>query len=249
MSSALPFAPSEYFSKDQHRLLALAAVFQAAQMVHIVATTGVSSLEKLGKQYTDTLLHAALNLRPTQNPCQNSLLFFQSLSALKVGLHSLERCLETPFNPQPQGQHPKLKVKQGKQTLSYAMALLHLSAKIYRNPKFQTQIANSQQDIIRQLAFFNHDYQHRSVLSAVAQIYSDTASTVKPRIMVKGSAKSFNSPYEVNYIRALLFAGLQAAHYWRELGGTPWQLIFSKGKILKEAKYFVQLQHHSMRMD
>lgn len=249
MSSALPFAPSEHLSQDQHRLLALVAVFQAAQMVHIVATTGVSALDKLGKQYADTLLHAALNLRPTHNPCQNSLLFFHSLSALKVGLHSLERCLEAPFNPQPQGRYPKLKIKQGKQTLSYAMALLHLSAKIYRNPKFQTQIASSQQDIIRQLAFFNHDYQHRSVLSAVAQIYSDTASTVKPRIMVKGSAKSFNSPYEVAYIRALLFAGLQAAHYWRELGGSPWQLVFSKSKILKDVKYFVQLQHQSLHLE
>ena len=250
MSSALPFALNNQYSQEQHRLLALAAVFQAAQLVHIVATTGTQALEQLGKEYSDTLLQAALNIRSSQNPCQNSLLFFGSVDALKIGLHSLERCLEAPYHPQqPQNRYPlpKPKVKKGKQTLTYAMSLLHLSAKIYSNPQFQDKISTSQQHIIRQLAFFNHNYQQPNILSAFAQIYSETASTVKPRIMIKGSAKAFNNPNEVAYIRALLFTGLQAAHLWRELGGSPWQLIFSKRKILKEVKYFAQLQYQNRK--
>lgn len=252
MTSALPFHLNDQFTLEQHRVLALAAVFQAAQLVHIVATTGASALDSLGKDFTDTLLRAALNIRAQQNPCHNTLLFFGSVDALKVGLHSLERSLEAPFNAQqPQSRYPtpKVKVKQGKQTLTYVMALLNLSAKIYQNPTFQQKISESQQHIIRQLAFFNHDYQHRNILSAFAQIYSDTASTMTPRIMVKGSAKAFNSPVEVNYIRALLFTGLQAAHLWRELDGTPWQMIFSKRKILKEAKYFAQYQYQNRKTD
>ena len=246
MSSALPFLMSDTYTKEQHRVLALAAVFQAAQLVHMVATTGAGTLDKLGKQYGDALIHATLNIRPHQNPAQNTLLFYHSLADLRVGLHAIERCFEQPYaSNQPKQRYPQLKIKQGKHTLTYAMGLLHLSDKIYKNPKFQEHIQNSQQKIIRQLSFFNQDYQHTSILSALAQIYSETASTVKPRIMIKGTAKAFNSPHEVNYIRAFLFAGLQAAHYWRELAGSPWQLIFSKGKILKEVKYFAQVQHQN----
>lgn len=252
MTSALPFDLNDQFTLEQHRVLALTAVFQAAQLVHIIATTGTSALDNLGKDYVDTLLRASLNIRTQQNPCHNTLLFFGSVASLKVGLHSLERSLDAPFSAQqPQSRYPvpKVKIKQGKQTLSYVMALLHLSAKIYTNPNFQQKITDTQQHIIRQLAFFNNDYQHRNILSAFAQIYSDTASTIKPRIMIKGSAKAFNSPYEVNYIRALLFTGLQAAHLWRELGGTPWQLFFSKRKILKEVKYFAQYQYQNRKSD
>ena len=250
MSSAMPFIDATTLSKEQHRTLALAAVFQSAQLVHIVATSGVSALDKIGKEYVDALIYGALNLRADHNPAQNTLLFFRSLDLLRVGLHSLERCFETPYQPQqPQKRYPipNNKVKQGKQTLTYTMGLLHLSAKIYKNSDFQNKISQSQQHIIRQLSFFNQDYQHATIISALAQIYSETASTLTPRIMIKGSAKAFNSPYEVNYIRALLFTGLQAAHYWRELGGSPWQLIFSKRKILKEAKYFAQLQYQTQK--
>lgn len=249
MSSALPFVITDSYTKEQNRILALVAVFQAAQLVHMIATTGTATLDKLGKHHGDALIHAALNIRPQHNPSQNSLLFYHSLTDLRVGLHAIERCLDSPYHVKHTTQPSKTKTKQGRHTLTYAMGLIHLSAKVYKNPNFQTQIQQSQQKIIRQLAFFNQDYQHSSVLSALAQLYSETASTLKPRIMIKGSAKSFNSPHEVAYIRALLFAGLQAAHYWRELGGTPWQLIFSKRKILKEVKYFAQRQHEHMQMN
>ena len=248
MTNALPFQHQDVFTKEQHRILALAAVFQAAQLVHIIATKGTHALDQLGKQYVTSLVQASLNIRPALNPMQDSLLFFQSLSHLKVGLRSLERCIEEPYNPQPQGRQPKLKVKHGKQTLQYSMGLLHLSAKVYKDPKFRQTIEQSQQHIIRQLSFFNQNYQHQSILSALAQIYTDTASTIKPRIMVRGSAQAFNSPYEVACIRALLFTGLQAAHYWRGLGGSPWQLIFSKRKILKELKNFAYFQHEHLQI-
>lgn len=244
----MPFSAQHQFTKEQHRTLALVAVFQAAQLVHIVATSGVTDLDKIGRQYTDTLIYAALNIRANTNPAQNSLLFFQSLDHLTVGLHSLERCFNPHYHPQhPQQRYPlpQKKPQHGKQTLAYAMRLLNLSAKIYKTPDFQHLISESQQKVLKQLPFFNHDFQHSSIISALAQTYSDTASTIKPRIMIKGSAQAFNSPHQVNYIRALLFTGLQAAHYWRELGGSPWQLIFSKRKIVKDIQYFSELQYKS----
>ena len=35
-------------------------------------------------------------------------------------------------------------------------------------------------------------------------------------------------------IRTLLFAGVRAARLWRQLGGSRWQLVFGRRKLLKE---------------
>lgn len=242
MTALLPFDQNIQLDQEQHQILALAAVFQAAQIVHVIATTGTASLSELKQEHISILLQSALTIRSTDNPNHNSLVFFQSLQQLKLGLRCLEQSLNAPYNTQPKSPYPKLKVKNTKQTLTYTMALLHLSAKVYANKDYQEKITKAQQDIVRQLTFFNNDYHHPSIISALAQVYSDTASTMKPRIMVKGSEQAFKSAHEVAHIRAMLFTGLQAAHYWRNLGGSPWKLIFSKGKILKQIQNLAKLQ-------
>jgi high frequency lysogenization protein len=35
-----------------------------------------------------------------------------------------------------------------------------------------------------------------------------------------------------NRIRACLLAGVRAARLWRQVGGSRWQLIFSRGRYL-----------------
>ncbi len=249
MNAALPFDPAHALSKEQHQVLALAAVFQAAQIVHVIATTGTSSLGELGQHYTQILLQSTLNIRAEHNPNQNSLLFFQSLKNLSLGLRSLEQSLIAPYDPQPKNRYPRLKVKNAKQTLSYALSLLSLSRKVYRDKAYCEKISKAQQNIIRQLAFFNYDYQHPSIIAALAQVYTETASNLKPRIMVKGSEQAFKNPHEVAHIRAILFSGLQAAHYWRDLGGSPWKMLFTKDKILKQIQYFAELQHRYYQVE
>lgn len=240
----MPFV-SVNLNREQHQVLALAAVFQASQLVHLIATSGSNRLGEFGHHYINVLLQAALNIRAGLNPNMDSLMFFHSIQDLHLGLHTLEHSLAIPYDPQPKQRYPKLRIKNPKQSLSYAMALLHLSSKVYRNKSYQQYIEKMQLSIIRQLSFFDHNYQHPSITAALAQTYSDTASQLKPRIMVKGSAHAFQNNQEIALIRALLFSGLQAAHYWRDLGGSPWKLIFSKGKIIKEIKYFAEHQHLS----
>lgn len=237
------FANTTQLTRQQNQVLALAAVFQATQLVHIIATAGSNHLGDSGQKYARLLLQTALNIRSGNNPNQNSLVFFQHIHALKLGLKTLEQSLVMPYDPHPKAPPHKIKRKSAKPALNYAMALLHLSAKVYRQPNFATTIEKKQRLILKQLAFFNYDYQHPSIIAALAQIYSETASTLSPKIMIKGSKLAFQDQHDVALIRALLFSGLQIAHYWRGLGGTPWKLILSKSKILREIRYFAELQH------
>ncbi|KAA8735716.1 DUF489 family protein [Acinetobacter qingfengensis] len=242
-----PFMPEVEFSQQQHQVLALAAVFQAAQLVHVVATSSSSRIGELGNHYRDISIRAALNIRANDNPNLNSQIFFPTLGDIHLGLHTLEQCLIAPYDASPKSRIPRLGIKNAKFPLNYAMGLLNLSAKVYRQAEFCKKINQTQQNIIRQLAFFDYQYHHPSIIAAFAQLYTETASTLKPRIMVKGNPESFKNPHEVDMIRALLFTGLQAAHYWRKLGGNPWKLVFSKTKIIKELRYFAQLQHQQLK--
>lgn len=248
MDALHPFQPSMTFSAQQHQVLALAAVFQAAQLVHMVASSGANRIGDSAEHYRDVCIKAALNIRPDVNRNHNSQTFFPNLSDLQLGLQSLEHCFSNPYQSLPsQTRLPRLRIKNSKLALNYALSLLSLSAKVYRHSAHQKKILQGQQNIIRQLAFFDYQYHHPNIIAPLAQLYSDTASTLKPKIIVQGNAESFKHPNEVAMIRALLFAGLQAAHYWRNLGGSPMKLIFSKGKILKEIRYFAQIQHQQVK--
>ena len=249
MDNMSPFTTQPNLTKAQHQVLALAAVFQAAQLVHLIAVSGSSRLGEIGQQHVKTLLEATLNIRSGDNSNHNSLAFFHSIDAVHLGLHTLEQSLVMPYDTHPKAPHEKLKLKNPKPALNYAMALLHLSAKVYRSPEQQQKISKTQQHILRQLAFFDYHYQHQSIIAALAQLYSETASTLTPKIMVKGSRDAFQDSHEVALIRALLFAGLQAAHYWRNLGGSPWKLILAKGKILREIRHFAELQHLQQQIE
>ncbi len=60
----------------------------------------------------------------------------------------------------------------------------------------------------------------------LARLYSETLSTLRPRIMVEGNARFLNSGAVVDRIRALLLAAVRATVLWRQLGGSQLRLFF-----------------------
>ncbi|WP_374663798.1 high frequency lysogenization protein HflD [Acinetobacter sp.] len=237
----LPFQQSQTLNVRQNRALALAGVFQAAQLTHMTALTGQKSIGESGNFYLEQLIKASLNIRPS-GKCNNQTLdFFNQLADISLGLKTLESSINQPFNTSPASRIPKL--SSAKLPMSYAMALLQLEKKVYSNPKFVEIIEQSQQKILRQLSFFDHNYLHPSVLASLAQTYVDTAGQINPRIMVRGNAEAFKDSSHTNRIRASLFTGLQMAHLWRQCGGSSWGMIFSKRKLLKDIQDLARLQY------
>ena len=131
----------------QNRALALAAVFQSAQLTHMTALSGRQSTGENGNFYLEQLIKASLNIRPQAKPCSQTLDYFNQLADISLGLKTLESSITQPFNPSPKSKLPKF--SQTKLPMSYAMALLHLEKKVYSNPKFVEIIEKSQQKILQ----------------------------------------------------------------------------------------------------
>ncbi|MDM1248403.1 high frequency lysogenization protein HflD [Acinetobacter sp. R933-2] len=236
----LPFQQPQTLNQRQNKALALAAVFQATQLTHMTAISGRQSIGESGNFYFEQLIKASLNIRPSENQSSQTLDFFHQLSDISLGLKTLESSITQPFTPTPKSKIPKL--SSAKLPMSYAMSLLALEKKVYSNPKFVEIIENAQQKILKQLSFFDQDYAHPSIVANLAQTYVDTAGQINPRILVRGNAEAFKDPAHTNRIRACLFTGLQMAHLWRQLGGSSWNMIFSKRKLLRDIQDLARLQ-------
>jgi CII-binding regulator of phage lambda lysogenization HflD len=147
----LPFQQPQTLNERQNRALALAAVFQSAQLTHMTALSGQQSIGESGNFYLEQLIKASLNIRPKGNQSGQTLDFFHQLADISLGLKTLESSITQPFNTSPKTRIPKLST--AKLPMTYAMALLQLEKKVYSNPKFVEIIEQSQQKILRQLSF------------------------------------------------------------------------------------------------
>ncbi|MCP4993969.1 MAG: lysogenization regulator HflD, partial [Gammaproteobacteria bacterium] len=76
---------------------------------------------------------------------------------------------------------------------------------------------------------------HQNILGQLADIYSQTLSTMQPRIMVNGEPLHLQNSDNTNYIRSLLLAGIRSAMLWHQCGGKRLQIIMSRQKIINTA--------------
>lgn len=242
----LPFQQHQLLNNRQNRALALAAVFQATQLTHMTALNGRQGIGENGNYYFEQLLKASLNVRPTANCNCQTLDFFNQLTDISLGLKTLESSINQPFSTTPKSPIPLPKRNTIKLPMSYAMALLNLEKKVYSKPEFVKIIEASQQKILKQLSFFDNNYTHPSIIANLAQTYVDTAGQINPRIMVRGHAEAFKDPAHTNRIRASLFTGLQMAHLWRQFGGSSWNMVFSKRKLLQDIRELAQMQYQTV---
>jgi high frequency lysogenization protein len=77
---------------------------------------------------------------------------------------------------------------------------------------------------------------HENVIASLADLYTQTISTLQPRIIVNGEHNHVSNPSNANKIRALLLAAIRSAVLWRQCGGTRWQLLFNRKAILAQAQ-------------
>lgn len=66
------------------------------------------------------------------------------------------------------------------------------------------------------------------VIEQLATVYSETLSTLHPRITVHGNPQQLAQEQRVRQIRSLLLAAVRAAVLWRQLGGRQWTLLLRR---------------------
>lgn len=117
--------------------------------------------------------------------------------------------------------------------MRYAISLLHLERGLARRRDLLDTISNG-------IALAQHKVElfsltHDNVAAALADIYVNTVSTLKPRIMVTGEHGYLNHAENANRVRALLLAGIRSAVLWHQSGGSRMKLLFRRGAYAKEA--------------
>lgn len=69
---------------------------------------------------------------------------------------------------------------------------------------------------------------HPEVLLSLGNLYAQTLSLVRPRVMVQGNPHYLGQPGVVAEVRALLLAAVRSAVLWRQRGGTLWDFALQR---------------------
>lgn len=200
------------FSKPTpDQAVALAAVFQACQLVDDLATTGLCQQRDL-----ETCIHSLF-----ERNSDSALAIFGDIEALYTGLDTLQRVLGSTKS----GEHANI--------LRYALGVLHLQRRLNRDSAKLGAIADGIDKARRQAEHFSRS--HANVLANLADVYLNTISQYNFRIQVKGMPQHLQQPDIANKIRCLLFAAIRAAMLWHQLGGRRIQFILQRQRVLEVA--------------
>jgi len=197
------------------RNLALAGIFQASELVRQAACHGTWS------GYAATA-------------CLNSLFRLEAESTAEIygGNEHMKLGVET-----------MLAVLEGENryvdSLRYTVGLLQVERKFRRAAKLQQEVGRRLEEISRHGEELDQHEREDLQAGEIAALYSETVSTLAPRIVVSGKPEYLKRQRTVDWVRTLLLAGLRSATLWSQLGGGRFELMFGRKTIIREARAFL----------
>lgn len=191
--------------------LALAGIFQCARLVRDIATRGHCDETAYDNSIATLFKIDAHDVADV----------FGGDQQMRLGLHTL--------HDQLSGQSVR-----DVELTAYVINLVHLERKFSANREMLQQVA----DQIQQIEIRRNQFEMTATILAAqcAEVYSQTISTLHPRIMVKGDASILSRPDNINRVRALLLAGIRSAMLWRQVGGRRWHLVFRRSAYIESSK-------------
>jgi len=194
------------------RTLALAGIFQATGLVQDLAERGSADPDDL-----HTSIRSIFDLDP-----RDSESIYGGIEGVRAGLNGLVEHLSGR-----QTHHEA-------QVVKYAVGVLYLERRLARHPDMLKRIRTGIESARLQSEHFS--ITHSNVLANLAACYSETISTLTPRIIVSGEQGHLSNPDVANAVRALLLSAIRSAVLWRQCGGNRLQLLFGRRKLLAEAQ-------------
>ena len=192
--------------------MALAGIFQATELVRQAANHGTWS-----GYAADTCLDSLLSIEADSVED-----IFGSADRLRLGAETLVSVL--------QGDRRYM------ESLGYAVSIMQLENNFRKKPKMQSLIGT---ELISIAAIDDGTEIHEiKDLQAkkIAALYTQTISTLSPRIVINGRPQHLQVDRTVDWIRTLLFAGLCSAVLWRQMGGGRFSLMFGRKKMLEQVE-------------
>lgn len=193
----------------QNQALALAGILQATHLVDSVAHTGQAEPAAF-----NAIVHSLFAFE-----AEDTEAVYGGRVNLRLGLGILRDILTSERRAEHQA------------ALRYAIGVLHLQARLQKRPDMQEVIHNRLLHAEKKMEHFTRDIS--DISASLAGIYQDTISNFKYRVQVTGSLQQLQVSATADKVRALLLAAIRSAHLYRQLGGSRWQLLLYRGRLLQ----------------
>jgi len=194
------------------RTLALAGVFQAAELVRQAANHGTwsgyaasSSLDTLFKLEAGSIAE-----------------IYGGTARMRLGIETMLAVL--------QGEN------RYAESLRYSVGLLQIEKKLRQSTRLQGVVGERLIDISQTGEELEQHEREDLQAHDISLLYTETISELTPRIVVNGKPQYLKNERTVDWVRTLLLTGLRSATLWHQLGGGRFELMFGRKKIMQEAE-------------
>ncbi|HKJ94104.1 MAG TPA: high frequency lysogenization protein HflD [Gammaproteobacteria bacterium] len=197
-------------SSEQIQAEALAGIFLALSQVRDIATHGHG-----GSRRTLPCLRALLG-----NYDGDMLGLYGGRDALAPGLHLMIDHLRRPDEAT---------------VTRYLVGILQLERKLAGDRRRFERVREGVRAAASQAQYFGAP-NHENVISNLGELYQETVSQLRPRIIVQGDRAYLEDARNAALIRALLLSALRAAAIWRAAGGNRWRLVLRRRALIDSAR-------------
>jgi len=208
-------AMSPHTTALSQRATALAAMTQAIYLVNSIARKGVVDTED------SRVMMESIFSEASTHPNHTVLDLYGGVQRLDTGIRICIKLL--------QGE----KLPEAKDLMLYSAGLTALERRLAKDAAMRQKLADGMIRIGNQRQYFG-DAMHHNVIAAIADLYGDTISTMKPRIIVRGKSEFLSQTDNTQRVRALLMSGLRAAYLWHKHGGGHLSLLLRRKALLRE---------------
>lgn len=196
----------------KERTMALAGIFQATELVRQAANHGTWS-----GYAADTCLDSLLAVE-----ADTVEEIYGGANRLRLGAETLVSVL--------QGDRRYM------ESLGYAVSIMQLENNFRKKTEMQARIGLE----LSSISTLDEGLELHEIkdlqAERIAGLYTNTISTLSPRIVINGRPQYLQVDRTVHWIRTLLFAGLRSAVLWRQMGGGRFSLMFGRKKMLEQAQ-------------
>ncbi|MFN7552989.1 MAG: lysogenization protein HflD [Pseudomonadota bacterium] len=197
-------------SRKEDEAIALAGVLQAARLVVDLAYEGRCDAAAL-RASMDSVLRI---------DASSAAAVFGGLEGLRLGLGLLSEVLDG--------------IGREAMPMRIAATVLHLERKLARRPDLNASLARGIEATARDLG--RGELDDDGLAERLGQLYGETLSTLKPRVVVQGNGVFLSQPAIVGRIRAALLGAVRAAVLWRQMGGNRLRLLLGRRGLAARAR-------------
>lgn len=188
--------------------IALGGVFQAAAVVDQLARTG-----QCDERAWQTLIRATLDT----DPASFEAIYGGHHNNLRQGLDVLNAVIG--------------RERADPAVLRYGFTLLMLMQKLRKQPQMMGTLGERLVRVQGQAEHFGET--HENVIASLGELYQDTISTFRQRIVVQGDPGLLQQRMMPERVRAVLLSGIRFGLLWHQQDGRRWKLLFQRNAMKK----------------